>query len=364
MNFKSLSVAAIAALMLVGAQADTAIAKGKPGGDGGGGGGKPVVEDPGTTGGGGDLVDGGLDYTDPFVGWWMHSDVEVAFSNGIRGDGSKIIIVDDHTVREDGSGINGRLLDTFSIENREHGYWTSLQATMIAPGATHEDLDWNSTDRIETHFDGTRLNVVNLSYSLIAPAGLPVVNLGSLNNSIVTAASDGSAVIVKAAGNTWGGTVDGSFDSGGVLSQDYLNLTLIGQSGTLFVGALEGNGTTVAPAAMASYSTVAGGSKRVQKQFLVVGVEGGQTDLDEFANYGTKCGTETGTCLYGTSFAAPIVSGYAALLGGKFTSATPAMIVDQLLNTARTDTILNYNARVHGKGEADLSYALAPAAIN
>jgi subtilisin family serine protease len=292
----------------------------------------------------------------------MHSDVEVAFSNGIRGLGSHIIIVDDHTYLDDGSGINGRLSGA-TVQNREHGYWTSLQASMIAPDATIKDLDWNSTYRIETRFvDG--LNVVNLSYSLIGQAGLPVVNLGSLNNSIVTAASDGSAVIVKAAGNTWGGTVDGSFFLDGVNSQDYLNLALIGQSGTLFVGALEGNGTTDAQAAMASYSTVAGGSKRVQKQFLVVGVEGGQLSGDEFANYGDACGTVDGTCLYGTSFAAPIVSGYAALLGGKFTSATPSMIVDQLLNTARTDTILNYNAKVHGKGEADLSYALAPAAIN
>ncbi|TIT08725.1 MAG: peptidase S8 and S53 subtilisin kexin sedolisin, partial [Mesorhizobium sp.] len=41
----------------------------------------------------------------------------------------------------------------------------------------------------------------------------------------------------------------------------------------------------------------------------------------------------------------------------------PTQITNQLLNTARTDTLLNYNASVYGKGEASLSRALAPASI-
>ncbi|MGT2467349.1 hypothetical protein ACVOMV_24330 [Mesorhizobium atlanticum] len=49
----------------------------------------------------------------------------------------------------------------------------------------------------------------------------------------------------------------------------------------------------------------AGSNPLVQSHFLVVGVEGDKTGL------------------YGTSFAAPIISGYAAIIGSKFTKATP-----------------------------------------
>jgi subtilisin family serine protease len=67
--------------------------------------------------------------------------------------------------------------------------------------------------------------------------------------------------------------------------------------------------------------------------------------------------------LAGTSFAAPIVSGYASVLGSKFTRATPTQITNQLLNTARSDTIFNYSAAEHGRGEASIARALAPASI-
>jgi subtilisin family serine protease len=67
--------------------------------------------------------------------------------------------------------------------------------------------------------------------------------------------------------------------------------------------------------------------------------------------------------LYGTSFAAPVVSGYAAIVGSKFTRATATQISNQLLNTARQDTIANYSATLYGRGEASLSRALAPLSI-
>ncbi|WP_245466973.1 MULTISPECIES: S8 family serine peptidase [unclassified Mesorhizobium] len=73
-------------------------------------------------------------------------------------------------------------------------------------------------------------------------------------------------------------------------------------------------------------------------------------------------GDKTG--LYGTSFAAPIISGYAAIIGSKFTKATPVQITNDLLNTARTDTLANYDPSIYGKGEASLSRALAPVAIH
>jgi len=54
------------------------------------------------------------------------------------------------------------------------------------------------------------------------------------------------------------------------------------------------NGSTTAKASLASYSNYAGSDSAIQKNFLVVGVKGDTTGL------------------YGTSFAAPIISGYAA----------------------------------------------------
>jgi subtilisin family serine protease len=96
---------------------------------------------------------------------------------------------------------------------------------------------------------------------------------------------------------------------------------------------------------MASYSNVAGSNTTVQNQFLVVGVEGHKTGL------------------YGTSFAAPIVSGYAAILSSKFTNANPIQITNQLLVTARKDTVSKYDPAIHGRGEASIARALAPASI-
>ena len=58
------------------------------------------------------------------------------------------------------------------------------------------------------------------------------------------------------------------------------------------------------------------------------------------------------------------ISGYAAILGSKFTTATPTQIVNRLLSTARKDTLLNYNAATYGMGEASLANAVAPNKIN
>jgi subtilisin family serine protease len=167
------------------------------------------------------------------------------------------------------------------------------------------------------------------------------IRWGAEEKSIFTYSKKGSAVISKAAGN----------DGIAVLGRnsrdqtDYLNLALKGTKTAIYVGALNTNGTKDAPATLASYSNTAGTDAVVQKQFLVVGVEGHKTGL------------------YGTSFAAPVITGYAAVLGSKFNKATPVQIRNQLLNTARQDTIKGYNVQLHGRGEASLTRALAPVSI-
>lgn len=311
---------------------------------------------------------------------WMHPDVALSFSLGYDGSGSHLVIVDNF----EGSTYSGDLQDG-TTQSLTHGEWTSLQAHLIAPGASlsevsHPDFDFfgnivpGTDSDIVSHFSGGGLQVVNLSFALVDPEGTDVFHpdyeLGStLWDSLVREAwnTSGEAVFIKAAGNASGGTVDGSFTirtPRPVTYQDSLNLLLVGNDSSgapnaLFVGALDGNGTPESPATIASYSTIAGGDTRIQDMFLVVGVESGITNLA------------------GTSFGAPIVSGYAAILGQKF-DAAPAKIVDQLLATARTDTIADFGANndctatngsictrssVYGVGEADLSRALAPASI-
>lgn len=167
--------------------------------------------------------------------------------------------------------------------------------------------------------------------------------------------------------------------------QDYLSLALVGAPGVIFVGALQTNGYdfetatekyTTDPALMASYSTIAGslgyGNSKFSDQYLVVGVDAGRTfdpnrlDGGEFVNYGSACGTVDGTCLYGTSFAAPIVAGYAAIVAQKFPQpsgqiAKPSDVATRLLETARKDTVVGYHVNIHGQGEACLSCALGAA---
>ena len=211
---------------------------------------------------------------------------------------------------------------------------------MIAPEATMKFQDFSKNTAVGL---SNGLNVLNLSYGSFARAGYSSNNIGwgSPEKSIITYAQNGQAVVSKAAGND--AVAVGTANSAG--NVDYLNLALKGAKSAIFVGALSANGTTASKASLASYSNTAGADTTVQRQFLVVGVEGSKTSL------------------YGTSFAAPIISGYAAILGSKFTSASPTQIANQLLNTARQDTISNYSAAVYGRGEASIARALAPANI-
>lgn len=274
--------------------------------------------------------------TSPTLQSWMSTDVAGAWAAGYKGAGTTMLFVDDFRSTQYLSGNLGT-----GNKVLRHGDWTSLEGSMIAPSATLKKQDFNTTSAIALATTG--LNVVNLSYAMYAAAGYSASQIGwsAKEQSIIAAAQNGKAVISKAAGND-AIAVGGTNAAGKV---DYLNLALKGGVTTLFVGALSTNGTTTSPATLASYSNYAGADTTVQNQFLVVGVEGSKTGL------------------YGTSFAAPVITGYAAILGSKFKTATPTQITNQLLNTARQDTIRNYSSAIHGRGEASLSRALAPVSV-
>lgn len=266
---------------------------------------------------------------------WMSPEVGTAWAAGYKGKGATITVVDDF---KSSSRFYGNLGTGLLLQR--HGEWTRQEAQMIAPLATMKSQDFTTGATVRLY---KGLNVLNLSYGMYGTAGYGVnqIKWSNQESSIISYAGTGKAVVAKAAGNdaiaVGGVTKDGY--------QDYLNLALIGKQAAIFVGALDANGTITNKAELAWYSNFAGTDTSVQNRFLTVGVEGEKTNLN------------------GTSFAAPIVSGYAAIIGSKFKKATPTQISNQLLNTARTDTVLNYDPSIYGKGEASLSRALAPLSI-
>lgn len=264
---------------------------------------------------------------------WMSTEVEQAWTEGYKGAGTSITLVDDFTSRY---RFGGNLGD--GVRTLRHGEWTLKEASMIAPSAKLSTHDFYSRRPVAL---GSGLNVLNLSYGIYGRINR-AQNWNRQEKSIIDYATNGQAVIVKSAGND--GVAMMSPNSRGQI--DALNLSLRGRQSAIFVGALSSNGTTESPATLASYSNKPGSDPTLQAQFLVVGVRGDSTSL------------------YGTSFAAPVVSGYAAILGSKFTTANPTQITNRLLNTARQDTLQGYTPALYGRGEASIGRALAPVSIN
>ncbi len=264
---------------------------------------------------------------------WMSTDLSEAWGAGFKGQGVTITVIDDFRSQY---GYYGNLSGT--TELLRHGQWTSKEASLVAPLATIKSQDFSLSKSVSL---SRGLNVLNLSYGMMAQDGYSAIRWSSRESSIITYAQDGKAVIAKAAGND--GVDIGKANSGGQV--DYLARDLIGKQSAIFAGALDKNGSVGNKASLAHYSNKPGTDTVVQKQFLAVGVEGDKTGL------------------YGTSFAAPVIAGYAAVIGSKFTKATSTQITNQLLNTARQDTIAGYDSKLHGRGEASISRAIAPLSI-
>lgn len=271
---------------------------------------------------------------------WMSPEVGDAWKSGYKGQGTTIIFVDNFKSK---TGYYGNLNGTKQL--LRHGDWTSQESRLIAPLAEINKKDLSDTSSVILANKG--LNTINLSYAIYANSGYRAdqIRWNAREQSIINYATEGTAVISKAAGNDYGTAVGGANLRG---KTDYLNLALINTKSAIFVGSLDKNGTTASQANIASYSNIAGANTVVQNKFLVVGVTGGNDPYYK---------------LYGTSFAVPVISGYSAILGSKFTTADATKISNHLLSTARTDTIANYSANVHGKGEASITRALAPISI-
>ena len=166
------------------------------------------------------------------------------------------------------------------------------------------------------------------------------------NNSCLAPLSFGNSVIVKAAGNN------------SVNLMNYaLNYTLLNDSTlkkrTLIVGALKGN-------TIADYSNVPGNNKTAQDRFIM---ENGDTNF--VSGYHSYDGADlSNKNIYaGTSFAAPRISGYVALLRHKFSGLSANHTANILLDTAGYDDLQcnpNCDKSIYGQGKANLGKAMSP----
>lgn len=293
----------------------------------------------------------GKRYANSWSSWWMsntwmHTDVISAWRQGHMGQGTRITVIDSYN----SAPIEGRL--TWAWQSQSHGDWVADMTHAVAPRSNVVELSWDS-GAAPVALNDRGLNVLNLSYAIFGSQATARYFASKPNNrvgSIVDYAHNGSAVVVKAAGND-----SRALDSNQGRAYDSLNVALIGGDSVIFAGALNKNGETSHGcvwvycwddrANIANYSNFAGDNPEVQDHYLMVGVERDWTGMG------------------GTSFAAPIISGYAAIVGSKFTTATPTQVARRLLDTARTDTIRDYDVSVHGQGEASLARAIAPSRI-
>lgn len=169
------------------------------------------------------------------------------------------------------------------------------------------------------------------------------------------------AVIVKAAGND-------SIAADKEPLNKALAVTESINSRLLIVGALDRVGFVSDPASFAPYSNTAGTDTAIASRFLVASgttpFGDGYLALNGIPISGTDFGPDGRTLSGGgTSYAAPRVTGYVAILRQKFPNLNAEKSSNIILDTARYDTLTCHpscDPSIYGKGEASLSRALAP----
>ena len=305
------------------------------------------------------------------------NDVLAAWNAGWTGSGTKVLLIDSYANRAGCTYTNGNC----------HGIMTMMNVDMTAPGATKFGLDFTQSGGFATATaingsnganlgSATRIDVTNLSFTAnnswncnngcgIAPsdatynAGITSaaqfnsawVNLLRNTYQVSNIGGLDAALITKAAGNNY---LDSKYDT--------LTLALINNSQIatrlLVVGALNKNGSIASPASLASYSNFAGNNSAIANRFVLANGNMPFSSGGVSINSSAIAGPEQGT-----SFAAPIVAGYAAVVMQKFPNLTAVNTSNIILDTARTDTLSctpNCDPAIYGKGEASLSRALAP----
>ena len=291
-----------------------------------------------------------------------------------------------------GKGVNIMIEDFLT---QDHGVVVTLLATRYAPSANTYGFNlatgigtYNLSGTVATPASTLNIGVVNASYGAdlklmigransssnpwttteLANAALSFTSSAQLvvnRISGVTGSGNfsyGDAVVVKAAGN------DSITADKEPLVKTLANNSNIKQR-LLVVGALNQAGFTSARATSSAYSNTAGTDINVSSRFLVAS---GTTPFGEgdIARNGVNIGATlsvdpNGVALgaVGTSYAAPRVAGYIAIVRSKFPNLNAINTSSIILDTARYDTLSCHpscSSAIYGKGEASLSRALAP----
>jgi hypothetical protein len=291
-----------------------------------------------------------------------HQDVISAWNQGWTGKGINLVIAD------------------FLMTN--HGVITASLAGRYAYAANmygiplDSDMYTTTTNVFNTNGNYANLNNIinvgainlsfgaNYSYGTTAPARAIVDNASSsLRNNWVNIlkGTDGyiyqglnmtDAVVIKSAGNDAISADKESFVKAYADDAAIKNRLLI--AGALSY-TLDGKGY------IASYSNTAGDDTNVSGRFLVAS-GGTPFSYGDISINGTLANSsEFGSV--GTSFAAPRVAGYVAIVRSKFPNLDAIKTSAIMLDTARYDTLSCYpscSPSIYGAGEASLSRALAP----
>jgi len=303
-------------------------------------------------------------------------DVLDAWNKGWTGIGKNILMLDSYA--DDPNCYGGS-------SGCQHGITTMLITNLTAPGSALYALDASIPVGSVKNISGVvltsaiNINVINMSVTW-TPSSINCNNgcgkipsssdynsainqYASVNNGLVNYLSGQSsipnlnnlsnAVISKAAGNS---AIDSKYDLTTLaLSQNSSTLNRL-----LVVGALDKNGSTSSPANLANYSNKAGDNSAISGRFLLAN---GAVPWVAGNIYMNAVPAQESV---GTSFAAPLVAGYAAIVEQKFPNLTATNTANILLQTARYDTLSCYYTAggcpvaTYGAGEASLSRALAP----